>query len=350
MMTKFGFVCAHIYCNYLMTYLYLGVLNSMRMVRFVSSAESLRILTILVLVCNVTGMCLMMKRHRTWFVVILHTLMPYGISTVLSYVGERKGAIIGGLAAAIAATGVYAFLIFRQKIKNRAKRRTIMLKRVGKVFAGLHCCVGTVLAVFAILCFVRVFNTRLEVTADVPATMKISYTDEELRKVEADFMKLAESRWETLTLREKLDVLQVVANLEQSYLGISQTLTVVAEDMKERTCGYYDDYEWTIHLNRAHLEEKSAKFVLDTVCHEAYHAYQKRLVEVYCRVDEKTRNLMMFRQMETYLWETILYVDTGADYMGYYNQDTEAHARAYAEERVKAYYDILETMQSADRE
>ena len=67
-------------------------------------------------------------------------------------------------------------------------------------------------------------------------------------------------------------------------------------------------------------------------------------------MDEKTRNLMMFRQMETYLWETILYVDTGADYMGYYNQDTEAHARAYAEERVKAYYDILETMQSADTE
>ena len=125
-MTKFGFVCAHIYCNFLMTYLYLGVLNRMRMVRFVSSSESLRILTMLVLVCNVAGMCLMMKRHRTWFVVILHTLMPYGICTVLSYVGERKGAIIGGLAAAVVATVVYAFLIFRQQIKNKAKRKTIL--------------------------------------------------------------------------------------------------------------------------------------------------------------------------------------------------------------------------------
>ena len=341
-MSKFGFAAAHLYCNVLMTYVYISIFDCSRMVRFVSSADSLRILTISVLVCNLVGMLLMMNRHRTWFVVILHMLMPYGICTALSYAQERAGLIVGGLAVAILLTVIYAFLIFRQKIKNKARRKIIILRRIGKVGSGLHCCVGTTLAVFAILCFIRVLSPQIDIPASVAATYKVSYTDEEFKEAEKLFMKIEEDCWHTLTLQEKLDVLQVVANLEQAYLGIPQTLTVVAEDMQVRTCGYYEDYEWKIHLNREHLEERSAKSALDTLCHEAYHAYQKRQVEIYCRLDEKTRNMLMYRKAETYFEEMFLGINVLEDFAGYYNQETETDARAYAEERVDVYYSILE--------
>lgn len=349
-MSKFGFIAAHVYCNFLMTYVYLNILDCKRMVRFVSQADSLRILMVLVLVCNVVGMCLMMKRHRTWFVVILHMLMPYGICTMLSYARERTGLIAGGLIIAVLLAAVYGFLIFRQKIKNKARRKTIILRRIAKVGAGLHCCLGTTLAVFAILCFIRVLSPQIDIPASVSATYKVNYTDEEYKEAEQEFMKLAESRWNVLTLREKLDVLQVVANLEQAYLGIPQTLTVVAEDMSAWTCGYYEDYEWKIHINREHLEEGTPESALDTLCHEAYHAYQKRQVEIYCRLDEKTRNMLMYRKAEIYFEEFFLYVDATEDFEGYYNRETEKDARAYAAERVNVYYNILETKQAERKE
>ena len=53
MMSKFGFVAAHVYCNLLMTYAYLELFDCKRMVRFVSAADSLRILTLLVPDCIV---------------------------------------------------------------------------------------------------------------------------------------------------------------------------------------------------------------------------------------------------------------------------------------------------------
>ena len=350
MMSKFGFVAAHIYGNFLMLQIYQIILDEKRMVRFASQETSMRILTILALVCNIVGMCLMMKHHRTWYVVILHVLLPYGICTVLSYVQDKPVVIIGGIVIAFLLTAGYAFLIFRQKIKSKTRRKEIVLRRVRKVFDGLHCCLGTVLAVFAILCFVRVFKPQIYVPATVPATYKATYTEEELQEMKDDFMKLTESSWDTLTLQEKLNTLQVVANLEQAYLGIPQTLTVVAEEMEERQCGYYRDSEWKIHLNKAHLEEKSAQSALDTLCHEAYHAYQKRQVEVYCRVDERTRNMLMFRELEPTFWEEILYVDASRDFVAYYTQGIETNAREYEEKRVRVYERLAEKMQKEGEE
>lgn len=345
MMSKLGFVTAHIFCNYLMLQIYMYILDEKRMIRFLSQEESLHMLTFLVLVCNIVGMCLMMKRHRNWFVVILHTLMPYGICTALSYAQDQKVAIIGGLAIAIGLSAVYAVLIFRQKIKRKTRYKSIIMRRIGKVLSGLYYCIGTTLAVFAILCFTRVFNPRINISSSLPATRQMGYTNETLQEAESDIMKLAESSWSTLTVQEKLDVLQVVANLEQAYLGIPQTLTVVAEDMEENLCGYYGDYEWTIYINRLYLEEKSAEFVLNTLCHEAYHAYQKRQVEVYCRVDENTRNMLMFREMETYFWEFLLYIDGEEDFKGYYSQKIEEDAREYAKKRVKVYEGLVKKLQ-----
>lgn len=345
MMSKYGFVSAHIYGNFLMLQIYKFILDEKRMVRFASQETSMRILTILALVCNIMGMCLMMKHHRTWYVVILHVLLPYGICTVLSYAQDKPVAIIGGIVFAVLLTAGYAFLIFRQKIKSKTRRKEIVLRRVRKVFDGLHCCLGTVLAVFAILCFVRVFRPQIYVPATVPATYKTSYTDAELLEMKTDFMRLTESNWNTLTLQEKLNSLQVVANLEQAYLGVPQTLTVVAADMEQRMCGYYRDSDWKIYMNKAHLETKSAETVLDTLCHEAYHAYQKRQVEVYCRVDERTRNLLMFRELESDFWESIFYADASKNYTAYYTQGIERDAREYAKKRVKVYEGLVEKLQ-----
>lgn len=350
MMSKFGFVAAHVYCNYLMGISYLKTFDGRQMVQGVSGAESLRILMLLVVVCNVVGMCLMMKRHRTWFVVALHTLMPYGICTMLSYVREGTPVIVGGLIVAGLLSVTYAVLIFRQKIKNRTRYKTIMFRRIGKSFAGVHCCVGTALALFAVLCLFGAFEKDTNLYAYISATQKTEYTDGELQRMEEAILQLKTEAWDKMTSQERLDVLQVVANIEQTTLGMSKTLKVVAKDMRESMWGYYQEYEWTIYVNRSYLEDKSAPEMLDTICHEAYHAYQWSLAEAYCKADKETRNLQLFREIEPYVEEFLSYKDGLEDPGEYYNQKVEADARTYAAKRVIGYLLLLEDLEEGEEE
>lgn len=350
MMTKFGFVAAHVYCNYLMSIFYLKTFGGRQMVQGVSCGESLRILMTLIVVCNVIGMCLMMKRHRTWFVVVLHTLMPYGICTVLSYAGEGKILICGGLVTAGALTVAYAVLIFRQKIKNKARYKEIMLRRIGKSFAGMHCFVGTVLALFGVLCLFGTFEKDTNLYASIPATQKTEYTDAELQKLEEAILHLKKETWDGMTAQERLDVLQVVVNIERGELGIPKTLKVVAQDMSEGQWGYYREYEWTIYVNKAYLEEKSATELLDTVCHEIYHAYQWSLVKAYCKADDETRNLKLYQDIEPYVEELARYKNGSEDPAVYYSQKVETDARTYAAKRVIAYLLLLEDLGEGEEE
>lgn len=342
-MSKFGFVIAHLCMSLWMLFYYTTLMSPRRMISWVSSEDSWQLFWLLVIVCSIAGMCFTMKRHRTWFAVILHTLMPYGICTVLSYVQYEKGIIIGGLVIAVVLAGAYAVYILSGNITgDKAKYKWIMKQRIRRAIGGLHYCLSTTLAVFAVLClWGDVFSTSMDVSASVPATQKIAYTEEETEEAERDFVARMESGEEELTAQERLDILQMVANMEQAYLGIPQTLTVEVEDMERGTCGYYEDYTWTIYVNREYLETLSMQRLLVTVCHEAYHAYQKRLVQVYCRVDDQTENMLMFREIKTYLWEFLFYIDGTKDFEGYYSQNVERDARDYAEKRVEEYYRTL---------
>lgn len=98
-----------------------------------------------------------------------------------------------------------------------------------------------------------------------------------------------------------------------------------------------------ITINIDHLEVDPAHDILDSLCHEARHAYQHRLCDVYDSVSEEQRELLVFYNVQMYKQEFSNYVNGKEDAFGYYYQWCESDARAYAREAVIDYYSKIET-------
>ncbi len=102
------------------------------------------------------------------------------------------------------------------------------------------------------------------------------------------------------------------------------------DSLRDGASGSYFDYAHEIIIDRAHLLTASPWEVLDTVCHEAYHSYQHRLVDALAGADKDSRNLRLFRKANSYANEFHNYIDGKEDFCSYYHQDCESDAREYA--------------------
>lgn len=153
---------------------------------------------------------------------------------------------------------------------------------------------------------------------------------------------LREEEWEKLSVQERLNVLQTVANIEATYLGLPHELNVTVKALDENTQGHYDDSTYTIAINVDHISEDSAEALVETVAHEAYHAYERRLVDLYYSADSQERNLLLFGRIEEYRDNFDNYIDGNEDLLGYATQAVELDSIKYAIAAVVDYYDAIE--------
>ena len=174
--------------------------------------------------------------------------------------------------------------------------------------------------------------------SDVRPAAKANLSEQTIANNMDTILLLQEDEWAKLSAQERLNVLQTVANIEQRYLGLPNELNVGVANMDADTLGYYTDKTHEIIVSADSLLYDSPWEVLDTICHEAYHSYQYRLVEALNSADESSKNLRIFRKAYTYADEFASYKDGSADFCGYYTQDCESDARDYAEDAVSDYY------------
>lgn len=120
--------------------------------------------------------------------------------------------------------------------------------------------------------------------------------------------QLQEDTWRSLSVQERLNVLQTVANVEQRYLGLSNELNVGTANLREGVMGYYSDNTHEIVIDMDSLLNDLSWEVLDTVCHEAYHSYQHRIVDAFNNADGNSKNLKMFRKASSYASEFNNYI------------------------------------------
>jgi hypothetical protein len=74
------------------------------------------------------------------------------------------------------------------------------------------------------------------------------------------------------------------------------------------------------------------------VCHECYHAHQRRACDAYDTIPDEYKELLEFYDIQVYEREFSNYV-SGPDHgEEYYNQLVERHARAYGPTSVEDYY------------
>ena len=153
---------------------------------------------------------------------------------------------------------------------------------------------------------------------------------------------LQEEEWDRLSLKERMEVMQCLADLEAQYLGLGHELNVICENLDGTTLACYRDLTHTICFSSEHIGNDSAYDVANSLFHEAFHALQHRLVEQYNKMDEDTRNLLPNRRIAYYAEEFADYIYGSEDYIMYYYQYCEMDSRAYAEKAVSRYYDAIE--------
>ena len=171
---------------------------------------------------------------------------------------------------------------------------------------------------------------------------KITYKADEEQTISNNIdtvLMLQEDLWNELSNAEKIDVLQTIADIERTYLGIPHELNVVVDyDLEKNISGFYRCKDHQIVLNSDSLKNDSAEELVDTICHEAFHAYQHCIVSVFENSEDTSKNLMLFRDAKKYGEEFRDYKSSEDGFDVYFYQCVEIDAREYAQSAVNDYY------------
>lgn len=306
---------------------------------YTESKITLWIMTILsVLICTLLLNC---YKWTSW-TIAKALLIPFGIYTILTYtktVGWWMPAVL--LCACVLAIAL-SILVMTRKIKNKKNISSIIKHRVR------HCCIKTqgILAVaFMVIMFVIGFRGILGDNILNASTPAMSYNQSSAQTISNNIdtiLLLQEDEWNTLSVQEKLNTLQTVANIEAYYLGLPNELHVGADCLGEGTLACYNDNTYTISIDLEHLENDSVYDVLESCCHEAYHSYQHRLVDAYNLSEDNLRALRIYNTASQYAKEFRNYDNGASDFTSYFFQYCEMDAREYAESAVQDYYSRID--------
>ena len=281
------------------------------------------------------------NKGRNFLNMCCNAILSFGVYTFMSYVSVYP-ILWGILVMCIILSIAYSLLIMTQRVKRKHNFKSIMSNRL------IHCALGwrVVFSVYFLLmiialCLMLFFGDSLmfsNVKAEIPGNSRewtMENNIDSLNKVE-------ERTWSTLSAKKKINTLQTIANIEATHLGLSHELNVTLGALDESTIACYSDEKHVIVINATYFDNYSAPEILDSLFHEAYHAYQHELCEAYDSVDPSHQNLLIFRNIQDYKKEFSDYISGDDDFISYYRQKCETKAREYGTETVEYYYQYIE--------
>lgn len=270
---------------------------------------------------------------------MVFAVMPLGVYQCIS--GSPLFAGIVGIGVSITSAIYYIYTLY---IDKKAHKKEFSLRRYFRVYCSILA-VGSVIAMAPVAA--RAVN-------DVPrapsAVSTNNAVEQETWKLDDHMSSVAKvmqpKAWEKLSDIEKLDVLQTVANIEQTHLGISHELNVVSQTIDDPTEQYmtFAQYQRSKHrivINQKGLKTESGMNLIHSICHEAYHAYQYDLRSLYNQAPEEYRQMICFAAMPSYLAEWDNYQDGNVNHAEYKKQRLEQDAEEYAEDAEREYWERI---------
>ena len=307
-LSKIGFALDHICWGFIGWFWYRPLL--FRTLGTLTLSQSKMVLWSMVLFSSLTGFLFCCRYNRNNLATFIDLVTGYGIYTVLVYYPIKRVLILSILTIVCALALLYAALVLFRKIKDKKRANIIIKRRFMRSIeaARLVTCIG--LTILSTVIAVNSLSGTL-VKSSVKASKTTVYEEtvhENIKQLEL----LQKDRWESLPQGKKLGVLQTIANMERSSLRLPHELNVKVETLDADRLGYYRDSEHLIVINIDYLLYENPYELVDTVCHESYHALEHRLVEAYEQADD--------------------------DVLGYYLQACEEDARQHAESATNRYY------------
>ena len=293
--------------------------------------------------CLLAGLLFTPKVKRSDLSVFATINTPIAIYLVFSYFHIYKTALIVGLSIIGTALSFYIILviitnigdIWHGKYKGRLVKFFVGFLHTSRMIVSLG--LSMVFVVFYLNLF---FGQPLMDSITVATDPKVN--NQKISGNIDTILLLQEDEWERLSVQERLNVLQTVANIEATYLGLPHELNVVVDILEETTSGHYNDRTHTIAVNADYVAEESAHDLVETIAHEAYHAYEHRLVDLHNNVSSQERNLLIFDRISEYKDNFENYINGDEDLYGYITQAVETDSIKYALTAVIDYYTAIE--------
>ncbi len=292
--------------------------------------------------CLVITYLLTFKRRRNYFSLFTNTVLPFGIYSAMAY-DDQHYMIIGAVGISILILcGLFCFaLILANDIPDNFD------ETLKKIKCGIvHCLNGTKSIVSVCLSVLLIYISGLyafDSPSIIPAVKPTAAVEENkaeaVEKNMSVISKIDESIWKNLSLEDRLDTMQTLANVEKAHLGISHEINVRADSLGLGTCGFYDYSKHEITINTQVLMEDDSTEAVDTLCHEVRHAFQHDSADAFLSLDKEYQQLVIFDDMRAFYENFEDYQSVFRDgFEEYENQTVEADSRKYGEERTAFYF------------
>ena len=290
---------------------------------------SKKILYIMTFGLVLVGIAITIKHRRNSISTAINVLLPLVLYTFATYFQELGVFILIAFLIGITGSIVYILMTLKySKSKARLKNRgfnKIRFCALGARTIITSCC-SIVVIYIAGTAITGIQLYRPSTEASDTSSGFIEYLDENSDA----FDLLEESKWQTLTNNQKLDVLQMVCNGERIRLGIQSSIRIKSRYFENNLLGSYVKADQTIIINTKLLKEGTAEEVMACTTHECFHSLQYDLVALYDSVPDEKKKLMIFNTVEKYKTEFSNYKDGYcADFNDYYGQSVEEDARSY---------------------
>lgn len=301
--------------------------------------NSIHVLYVMMLIGVITGTLLTYNKHRNSINLFASVVIPIEIYSLIVY--SKYFSVFYTIVIIIAVVlciAITAF-IFIQKIKSRIHKLKVMLKRLCHSFFCNRCLSSVVLTLVFIPIVYSVYINGSLIKPSIEALDINTRGDYTIANNISTVSNLSEDKWCLLTMQEKIDTLQTIANIEANYLGLENELNVTVELLDEHTLGCYRNELHMITLNEYYFSTWTAHQALETLCHECRHSYQHSLAEVYDKLEAKDKELLIFWNAKKYK-ENIVHGQS-SDFLEYYFSPMEIDARSYSKKCVTEYYDRI---------
>lgn len=288
---------------------------------------------------TIVGVLMSSSKGRNWTNAVMNSLLPACIYCALM-VAPRFAIWYKGIAVITFISAVLIFLMIvcrRLPHKCRADRGEIIKKRI---VSGLFSVRVVVVALLVFCLLVTGIGSWVEsISANNAAADMEQWT---MRNNKEAVLKLRSEVWDSLSVDERLEVMEVVKNIEMRYLGVQRDIDVEVGELDEFVLGAYRLRENKIIISESHIKHASSYDVLHTLIHECHHAYTNEQVEALMCLPESYRSLRVFNAIRVYKEEYSDYTGGGEDYLEYCMQLCELEAEKYAEESVEEYCVAIE--------
>ena len=276
------------------------------------------------------------KRRRNKYSLFANIILAWGSPCIWIYKDVFKNQIRTIFLIVTVLSCSLSIVILCRRIKRKNKWKSIVKNRVENIFdmwkwnivcALLYLLIPTALSLWFT-------GTVINSSENLVKEYENEWTiDNQIETVS----NIASGKWKNLTIQQKLNVGQVIVNIEAQRYGISRPILLGTDKLTEGTRAYYDRNKQQIVIDLEYLKSDYPHNIVQTLVHEVTHLYENELVSLFNNLNEADRKLLIFQDVVQYAEELQNYQNGKDSYSDYYNQLVEITSRQAGVERVDVY-------------